>query len=154
MKIISKALHERQIYSGYLLQKARLTLLLAPDAMKQLDASREHLRETFGLTRLEWVRFNDLGMLGGSGPGDLAQPIDHIIGDRESKYEITLLGNADLSEAAEGLLTWISAVARLKESNAPDPKSKVTLMILDDPYTQNSPKPPAGWLRWLIGPIA
>lgn len=124
MKIVKASFNERTIVDGCLFQKARLTVRLAPDAMKLFDKNREQLRESFGVMRIDWCRF----VPSPSGAGKESH-IAHSVATFETEYEITLIGTAEMEPIAQNLLNWISTVGRLTETS-PVPVAKVELMSI------------------------
>lgn len=130
MKIVKQSLRERAILDGSLYTKARLTLRLAPDAMKLFTSNRERLRDSFGLLRLDWMRFVD-------DPDSRSKKAlcEYTVANFDTEYELTLLGSGEMDQPAASILNWLSAVSRLTAAEQP-PMPTVNLNLVH-PHPHN-----------------
>lgn len=127
MKVTAQHLNERKIVAGTLYSKARITVDLSPNAMRLFDEQREEPRDTFGLLRLEWIRFDrEWDTLGNNGFGSIEAT--HDIAKSIANYEITLIGNGPLEEKAAKFLDWLCMTARLSESVEPPAVQRIVLV--------------------------
>lgn len=139
MKITGKHFNERSIVGGTLYQRARFSAVVTSTAMQQFDRQRDELLTTFGFTSLVWVRWEKVGL--STDKPEYAAHYDVIKG--ETEYEFSMLGHGDLTERAEALLTWLSAVGRIeaaagnriKSNVVIDPHAVTGLPVVTEPFS-------------------
>lgn len=137
MKIESTSFNEREIMDGCLFQRGRIRISLAPDAMRRFVRQLDDLRETFKVRRLSWCRFERTGRNKLDGSPEYKLKLD--VADTEAEYEITLIGNGDMTIPGEQLTTWLATVGRLADAT---PRQAIKIEPLVDlfsifPHSEN-----------------